>query len=289
MGKDIVIGAITNYNFEQVKFWVNSLDRSGFDGLKVLLCYNIDFDTAEKLAEKGYTIFAFGRDDENRKLVYQKESFNICLERFAHIPFFLNKLSNKEQYRYIIATDVRDVVFQSNPSIWLENNLVDKDIIASCESLRYRDEPWGKQNLYLSFGPLIYEQMQDRPIYNAGVIAGKFETTIDLFQNIFLSCGGSPMNVPGGGGPDQAGLNVLLNMKPYKDITQFSMSEDGWAAQLGTTVDPSKIESFKDFLLEPQPKLIDDVVCTSVGLPHAIVHQYNRVPEWKEIIEKKYE
>jgi hypothetical protein len=286
--KDIVIGAITNYNFEQVKLWVNSLDRSGFEGLKVLLCYNIDFETAETLAEKGYTIFAFGRDDDNRKLVYQKDNFNICLERFAHIPFFLNKLSNKEQYRNIIATDVRDVVFQSNPSDWLEKNLGDKEIVVSCESLRYKDEPWGKQNMYLSFGPLISEQMQERPIYNAGVIAGKFQTTLDLFQNIFLSCGGAPVNVPGGGGPDQAGLNVLLNMKPYKDITKFTMSEDGWAAQLGTTADPSKMESFKDFLLESQPKMIGDMVCTSVGTPHVIVHQYNRVPEWKEIIESKY-
>lgn len=286
--KDIVVGCITNYNYDKIKYWVNSLDRSGFDGLKVMLCYNIDFEVAEELAKRNYTIFAFGKDDENRKLVYNKENFNICLDRFAHIPFFLKRLALKEQYRYIIATDVRDVVFQSNPSTYLEKHLTDKHILLSCESLRYKDEPWGKQNMYLSFGPLIAETMQEKPIYNAGVLAGSFETMMDLFTNIFLSCGGSPVNVPGGGGPDQAALNVLTDLLPYKNISQVAMSEHGWAAQLGTTVDPSKIESFKEFLLEPSPILVGDQVCTSKGVPHVIAHQYDRVPEWKKVIEAKY-
>jgi hypothetical protein len=288
MKKDVVIGCITNYDYDKIKFWVNSLDRSGFDGLKVMLCYNIDYDVAEELSQRGYTVFAFGRDEENRKLVYNKSNFNICLERFAHIPIFLNKLTNKEEYRHIIATDVRDVVFQSNPSKFLEENLTDRDILLSCESLRYKDEPWGKQNMYLSFGPLIAETMQERPIYNAGVIAGRFQPMLDLFTNIFLTCGGAPANVPGGGGPDQAALNVLSSLHAYKNTMQYSMSESGWAAQLGTTVDPSKIESFKPFLLDKSPILVGDAVCTSDGRPHVIVHQYDRVPEWRKIIEAKY-
>ena len=47
--RDIVIGCITNYNYDKIKTWVNSLDQSGFDGLKVMLCYNIDYDVAEEL------------------------------------------------------------------------------------------------------------------------------------------------------------------------------------------------------------------------------------------------
>jgi hypothetical protein len=287
--KDIVIGAITNYNFDSIKYWVNSLDRSGFSGLKVLVCYNLSYDVVEELVKRNYTVFAFERDDDNRSLVYKKDNFNICLERFAHIPFFLNKIENKSNYRYIISTDVRDVVFQSNPSDFLEKHLTDKEILSSCESLKYEDEPWGRQNMYYSFGPLIYDKMKSEKIYNAGVIAGKFETVLDLFTNIYLSCGSSPANVPGGGGPDQAGYNVLLNLNPYKKITKYCMSEEGWAAQLGTTADPRKIESFKENLLEPSPILVDDLVCTSKGEPHVIVHQYDRVPEWKSIIEKKYE
>lgn len=287
--KDIVIGAITNYSFDHIKRWVNSLDRSGFSGLKILVCYNIHYETIEQLVEKNYTIFAFDRDDDNQSLVYKKQDFNICLDRFAHIPFFLNRIADKSDFRYIISTDVRDVIFQSNPSEYLEKNLEYHEILASCESLKYEDEPWGRSNMQQSFGPVIYDRMKDKNIYNAGVIAGKFETILDLFTNIYLSCGASPVNVPGGGGPDQAGYNVLLSLNPYKNITKYCMSEDGWAAQLGTTVDPRKIESFKEHLLEPSPILVNDLVCTSTGTPHVIVHQYDRVPEWNSVIEKKYE
>ena len=43
-----------------------------------------------------------------------------------------------------------------------------------------------------------------------------------------------------------------------------------------------------DKLIEKCPILVDDIVCTSDGKPFALVHQYDRVPQWKEIIEKKY-
>lgn len=288
--KDIVVGCITNYNFDKIKYWVNSLDRSGFDGVKILLCYNIAFEVAEELAKRGYTIFAFGQDKESGNLTYKHPNdrpFNICLDRFAHIPFFLNRLENKEQYRYIISTDVKDVVFQTNPSEWLESNIGDKKLNVACESIRYKDEDWGRNNMQLSFGPLIYDRMKDNPIYNAGTISGEFTTMLDFMTNVFLSCGGAPANVPGGGGPDQAAINVLLDMKPYKDITNFAMSEDGYAAQLGTT-GPQISAKYGQHLVEPAPIMVDDMVCTSQGKPFAMVHQYDRVPEWKQIIEKKY-
>ena len=288
--KDIVIGCITNYDFDKIKYWVNSLDRSGFTGLKVMVCYNIPYETAEQLAKRGYTIFGFGQDKQNGNLTYNhpvERTFNICLDRFAHIPYFLNRFEDKDQYRYIIATDVKDVVFQTNPSDWLEQNMGDKKINVACESLTYENEPWGKNNIQLSFGPLIYERMKNKLIYNAGTISGEFNVMLDLMTNIFLSCGGSPANVPGGGGPDQAALNVLLDMEPYKDITNYAMSEDGYAAQLGTT-GPQVRNKYGAHLVEPSPIMLNEMVCTTEGTPFALVHQYDRVPNWKEIIERKY-
>lgn len=285
--KDIVIGCITGYTFDKIKAWVNSLDTCGFNGEKVMICYNIDYDVVEELTKRNYTIIAFKRNDELRRFEY-KQDFNIMLERFIHIWYFLNRLENKKDYRYIISTDVRDVVFQRNPSDWLVKNLGNKKINVATESIKYKDEAWGKNNLTLSFGPLIYEANKDNLIYNAGTVSGEFQTMLDLFLNMFMSCSGAPQHVPGGGGPDQAALNVLLNTKTYKDVTRFTNSEEGWAAQLGTTADPSKIDQFRPLLSEASPIMKDGLVCTSTGEPFYLVHQYDRVPEWKEIIEKKY-
>jgi hypothetical protein len=283
--EDIVVGCITGYNFDKIRPWVNSLDTCGFTGTKAMICYDVDYDTVDELVKRKYTILAFGKDEEKRRFKY-KEDFSIVVERFLHMWYLLKKF--KGQYRYIITTDVKDVVFQTNPSTWLENNIGDKEINVACESIRYKDEEWGNHNLMKAFGALIHDHNKDNLIYNAGTVSGKFDTMVDLFLNIYMLCNSTSHYTEGGGGPDQAALNILLNMKSYKDITNFAMSDDGYAAQLGTT-GPQIAGKYGSKLVDKFPILVDNTVCTSDGTPFAIVHQYDRVPEWKKIIEAKYE
>jgi len=283
--KDVVIGCITGYTFDKIKPWVNSLDQCGFDGVKVMVCYNVSYETVEELVKRNYTVLALGKDEVNKQFYY-KDQFSIVVERFLHMWYFLKKLQG--QYRYIISTDVKDVVFQTNPSKWLEENIGDKEINVACESIRYKDEDWGTHNMFKAFGAVLQDHTKENLIYNAGTVSGKFDTMLDVFLNIYMICNGTSHWTEGGGGPDQAALNILLNMKPYKDITNFAMSEDGYAAQLGTT-GPQVVGKYGDKLVEKTPILVDNMICTSTGKPFAIVHQYDRVPEWKEMIEKKYE
>jgi hypothetical protein len=283
--KDVVIGCITGYDFEKIKPWVNSLDRSGFDGVKTMVCYNVSYETVEELVKRNYTVLALNKDESNRKFVY-KDDFSIVVERFLHMWYFLKKLQG--QYRYIVATDVKDVIFQGNPSDWLEKNMGDAQINVACESIRYKDEEWGAHNMFKAFGAVLHDHTKDNLIYNAGTVSGNFDTMLDFFLNVYLLCNGTSHFTEGGGGPDQAAVNILLNMKPYKDITRFTASEEGWAAQLGTT-GPQVAGKYAGKLVEKSPILVDNVVCTSDGTPFVMVHQYDRVPEWKEIIEKKYE
>ena len=64
-----------------------------------------------------------------------------------------------------------------------------------------------------------------------------------------------------------------------------SKSEDGWCAQLGTTGPTS---SCLNYIHEPSPIMENGIVKTNEGKPFALVHQYDRIPEWKKIIEEKY-
>lgn len=282
----MVIGCITNYNFDQIKCWVNSLDRCGFDGHKIMICYNIDFETCQELAERKYSIFAFGSDEESKTVVYNKPNFSIVVERFMHIWHFMNNLKEKDDIRHIIMTDVKDVVFQTNPSLWLDQNLGNKTINVASESITYADEEWGRNNMMLSFGAAVYETIKNKTIVNAGTTAGLFQDYIDMCLNIALICNGMPGYIQGGGGPDQAALNVLVNLSPFKDKVNVARSEDGWAAQLGTT----KKLAYKSTIIEPEPLMNSEgIVTTSTGKPFVMVHQYDRIPEWKRIIEKKYE
>jgi hypothetical protein len=277
---DCVIGCSTNYDWAKIKYWINSINESGFTGDKVMILMNCDKETASKVSDAGFDIIAFGQDTKNN-LVYNSNMM-VHVERFYHI---YQHLKNKD-YRYVITTDVKDVIFQKNPSEWLEINLPEghEDLIFSSESMKYKDEPWGDQNLRETFGTQIYEDFKDNTIYNVGVLAGRGYAMKDLCMNIFTSCLGRPIKIC-----DQSTFNFLVSQHPYLKTSKYAQSEDGWACQLGTTADPSKLEQFKPFLLEPSPKLEGDKVVTSTGIEYTIVHQYDRVPEWRKVIEEKYD
>jgi len=277
--KDLIIGCATNYNWSKLKYWVNSINQSGFEGDKCLILMNCDKETVDKISDAGFAIIAFNQDS-NGNLTYNSNMM-VHVERFFHI---YNVLKNN-LYRYVITTDVKDVIFQKNPSEWLENNLSkDEDLVFSSESMKYKDEPWGNQNLMETFGSQIYEEFKNNTIFNVGVLAGRGYAMKDLMMNIFTSCVGRPIKIC-----DQSTFNFLISQHPYLKTSMYTKSENGWACQLGTTADPSKIDEFRPFLLEPSPKLDGDKVVTSEGIEYTIVHQYDRVPEWKKVIEAKYD
>ena len=284
--KDLVVGAITNYNFDAIEPWVNSLEKSGFTGDKAMICYNVSFDTINELTKRGFKVYGFERNEEERRLEYTKPNFNIVCERFHHLWAILQNF--KDEYRYIITTDVKDVIFQRNPSEWLEANIGQKKIVASSESMYYKDEEHSNFALYSNYGPAIYSAYNNKLIYNAGVMAGDIETMLDVFMHIYLLCDAAPSHWnQHGGGPDQPAYNLLMHTKVYQDISRHTPSEDGWAAQLGTT--GSYIaDRYGDKIVDPAPIMIDGKVCTTAGEPFYIVHQYDRIPEWKNVILEQY-
>ena len=277
--KDCIVGCATNYDWSKLKYWVNSINASGFEGDKVLILMNCDKDTVQKVNDAGFSIIAFNQDGQGN-LTYQSQLM-VHVERFIHIY----KLLKDNLYRYVITTDVKDVIFQKNPSEWLEQNLVKEEhLVFSSESMKYKDEPWGRENLTQCYGQGIYEDFKNNTIFNVGVLAGRGYAMRDLVLQLFLNCINRPIPIV-----DQAVFNVMISRHPYIESSMYTASETGWACQLGTTADPSKIDSFRPYLLEPSPKLEGDKVLTSTGIEYTIVHQYDRVPEWKKVIEAKYD
>jgi hypothetical protein len=278
--KDIVIGTAHNLKYDYIEMWCNSLDQSGFDGIKVLVATNMDFNILYRLSDRGYHVF-----DNLNGLT---EHGSVYVNRFYHYWYLLKHvipIMNDIKPRYVIATDVSDVIFQSNPSVGLEENIGEDRILASSEAVQYMHEPWNRENMINSFGEHVYNLHKKNIVLNAGVIAGECEFIADLFLKIYLMCSFAPSIVRGGGGPDQAAYNILLSSSVYSDKLKVSTSYDTWAAQLGT-ISPQKRSVYGDNIHEPEPTFIDDVVCTYDGKPYTIVHQYNRIPEWNSVIHK---
>jgi len=268
--KDLIIGGFTGYNYNQLKPWVESIDDCGFTGDKVMIVGEASPETIGELIKRDFVIVPMMRIN-----------VPVHVARFLSIYDFLK--SNYTRYRYVVTTDVKDVYFQTNPMDFLEKKLFGQKLVAGSEGILYKDEPWGNENLMQAYGPLVHEQFKHNKIYNVGTIGGNAEYVKDMVFNIFWNAVNRPVQIC-----DQAVYNVLIQTQPFKDAIYFADQQDGWACQAGTTVDPSKIEQFRPFLTEKEPIFEDGIVKTCDGVPFSIVHQYDRVPEWKQFIQEKY-
>lgn len=287
METDLVIGFIKNYNPFHVHNWVTSLKETGYFGDIMLVDYTPNEEMSDYCQDKGVRYLEH-RDTPS-------PSRNVCVDRFLDLHRILADSSLLAQkYRYVITTDVRDVIFQKNP-IDFFNNELDLDffyengrdvIINSSEGVAYKDEPWSYNNMKLSFGGDTLAFMKDYPIINAGVLAGTHSTISAISLAIYQMCVGRPAYVPGGGGPDQSALNVLKRTtSPYSSI--ILDHDNCWAAQIGTMLDPTK-----DFSKVRIDNGIDfdgnGTVRNVYGEAFYIVHQYDRNPELKKLIDERY-
>lgn len=301
MAKDLIIGVVDNYDWDKIKYWANSIKQSGFDGYKALIVYNMDAATVKKLTEEDFMLVGCNQYDETTGFSHDNSKGNVMVDRFFHISSFLSMLDKPMDVDRVIITDVRDVVFQDDPSKWLNDNFINTcDILVGSENLIYADEPWGANNITKAFGPLFYDKKKDDPIFCAGVIAGDMASIRDLCMNIWLVCRGLNPHVEGGGGPDQAALNILLDFEQYRYSTLFTHPLSGWVLHAGTSMPAIQAGSGGigaayrinpnitiDFLDDIEYSVKNDIVHVS-DKKVTVLHQWDRVPTWKKVIEEKY-
>ena len=263
----IILGCITKYKPEDIKPYVESIKQSGYSGKKIMMVYDVPQETIDYLKSKGWELYG------------NQLQQHIILQRFRDIYKLLESFPNE----IIIWTDVKDVIFQTDPTTWIEQNKT-KPILAFSECITFKDDEWACVNSGTSF-PMEWEWLQHLPSYCAGTIVGDSEYLRDLFISIYrwsLTTSNSDQL------SDQAAFNVLINLSQFKDIVQKVEQEEGFATQLGTVL--VKKDHFGDKLLEPTP-LVDSnfIVKNQKSESFCLVHQYDRIPQFKEFIYNKYQ
>lgn len=269
---NVVVGCCCGYDYPQIEPWVVSLEKTGYTGDKVLIAYNVTQNLVDILQKKNWKVFPA-----------VNTVGNVCVNRFFNIHKFLQESS----YQYIVTTDVKDVVFQENPFDILGPEIQSGyTLFLSSEGLVYKDEPWGKNNLIQSFGFETYNKLQNDVIVNAGVLGGATSEFSDLSFLIYQLCSNRPAFILGGGGPDQAALNLLT----HTSLCNYNSTVvNDWVCQAGTLADPSKIDNFRPHLLLPEPKLnISGKVLTKQNKLYPVIHQYDRVPLWRGLLDQMY-
>jgi hypothetical protein len=257
MEKDLIIGAFTNYtDYDVLKPWVQSIKDTGFEGDIVLSAIDATDTIVQKLESEGVKVL---RSSNSQKMM-------VHMLRFLSIYDYLK--SNKNKYRFVVTTDVRDVIFQSNP----------------IDFIKTKDEKWNRENIIKNFGPYFYNDVSEREVLNVGLIAGKAELVKDLCFTLFQMSSNRPDWVA-----DQAAYNMILSFEPWKSKCAILRLRDAWALNAHVTNKPDQMEEFGPYLLENRPYMDENgKVVNSEGKPFVIVHQYDRIPEWMEYFSKKY-
>lgn len=272
--KNLLIGGCTNYGINELKPWVLSANEQMPDAYKVMCVGNADKETRDWLTDNGFELVDM-----------PPVQIPVHVLRFLSIYEYLRE--NWEKFEYVITTDVKDVYFQDDPFKFLDYHNIGvrdmKQIVAGSECLKYKDESWGNENLMQAYGPYVHNLFKDEEIYNVGVLGGASEYVKDLVFNIFTNGINRPIPIV-----DQAVFNVLINTQPYKDVVYKAPQFMRWACQAGTVADPTKMDTFRPNLTEGEPIFENGIVYTSDKKPFYIVHQYDRVPEWKKFIQIKY-
>jgi len=285
--KDLMVCVIYNYGWDEVKNWALSLVASGFKGRTVLLAYSVKPGLVEKLKELGIECYLVDFHSRGEKVSIPP--LKVIDIRHFHIWYFLDELGNEElsKYDYVISTDVRDVIFQSNPSEWLHNRttLGIGNIIAPSEGIQLQHEPWNAKFMYDGFGPIVYEKFKTVPVINCGTIAGRSVYFKD-FELILFSLAERNLRF-NMDCIDQTSLTVLAYTVAKHDAVIVDHDE-GWACQCGVMLDPQKVDAFRPHFISPEPVVKDGLVYTSKGKLFSIVHQYDRVPELSKAVRERY-
>lgn len=281
----VVIGQAINYDFASIEPWIVSLRRTGYKGKIVLLVNSLSLQDHVK--------------DYDVHLVMTNPSNNVSsmVLRFFDIYKILDH-SEMSDVDFVVATDVRDVIFQEDPNLLR----VDNKIIVAKEGFTYDIEPWSKNNMKQSYGEQMFDKMKDYPIYCAGVIAG--EKNLFQFLMLCLSSLGftAPQHPSGGGGPDQAALNILLHSEVWKsfvyeteEVIHAGTSLPGIKAgngDIGMSYrnSPEVLEYYQsNYNRSDIPEnLSSNIINKKIDRPYVIVHQYNRIPEWNTEIQNEY-
>ena len=259
----IIFGCITKYSPDDIRPYVESIQQSGFSGDKVMLVYDVPQETISYLKSKGWNLY--GAD------LHQ----HIILQRFVDAYKLLESYENET----IIWTDVKDVIFQKDPTEWIEKNMKG-EILAFSECVKFKDDSWAVVNAGTSF-PMEWEWLQNKTSYCAGTIVGKGYALKDLFIEIYRW---SLTTANKGQLSDQAAYNVLINLNHFKENVQFVNQEEGFATQLGTVF----IKGNELPILEPTPIYKDTKFYNQTGDEFVIVHQYDRNEQIKQQIYQKY-
>jgi hypothetical protein len=238
----------------------------------VLLCANSTEQEMELCRNLGI--------DARYVLVQDENTINH--QRLIHIKNYLTTTGSDDIF---LVSDVFDVIFQKDP---FDQWDLRYDIFLGEEGVDVHEEPWNYSNISGLF-PLEKEICYQHPIVCSGIIGGKRDALISLYDQMYDLCEHQSTNAHNI--KDQAALILMLAKNQVPNACIFKVN-DGWAIHCAVAGPTQFFDAwgFRNKLIAKQTSIpyAEDGKIKTEGKDFAMVHQFNRVPEWNKILTEVY-
>jgi hypothetical protein len=315
--QDVILGVLgTQWERTRpggLESYLESIKRSGFTGRKVMIVWDIHPSTRLALSSAGFELV----DVPATREAFFHARMRVCWEYLKE---------HSKEFRYIFWLDIKDLVIQSNPSVWMENNIGDAKLIGSTECVAIKHEETNKLWAQSILGEEKYQEIKDEEVINGGTWAGESEVMTEVFHQVHLGC----QAYTGGHPPCQIWINYVMRQSPFKEVLRIPRWSENFAACLHPMWSPWRVPcrpylkdrppvlSLRTGLLHPgtvidtanqliefnpawgrSRKLVTisamygnmagvECVPSPSNSPFCIVHGYDRDWDMKEVFEYKY-
>ena len=261
--RNLVIVAITNYDWDKIAIFFNSYEQAHFENTDlVVYVHNMNKGTVNKIRSVGAIILPFPEE-------YKKVS--IINSRWILYSIYLKKY--KDKYNMVFTADTRDVFFQKDIFEFY------KDIKTSFLGIAIEDgyltERINNEWLVNAYGKEETKALEKERIICVGTIWGtadKFVEFCDIMWEKLSSDWSTRLKVI-----EQAVGNYLIyHDKMFNDCIIWSENKDGPVMTIGLT-DRAKIR------LDEEKNVLN-----YKGEVAAIVHQYERKEDLNQNAIDKY-
>lgn len=192
----IVLTALTNYTKDVIYNFVDSLNKTGFDGRKIVAYYNPEKSIVNYLEKQGWEV-----------LTYPKPKYYINFQRRKEFSDIIVEYNLEDEH--ICCTDMKDVYFAKPISDIKVNLYVQFDT-----SLTFENHEWNRKTIQKGY-PEYYNKLKDKRPFCSGVIIGKGSILKEFFDDFYSTglCSGFENIQDVTPGLDQSTFNLLLYTK----------------------------------------------------------------------------
>ena len=260
--KNLIIGAITGYNWEILYPFFKSYELAGFENCEcVMFVGNMESNTIDKIKSSGVIVYNI-----SDKYIYQK----IINIRWKIYEDYLNE--NKDKYNLVFTTDLRDSFFQKDIfkyydskkpflGLALEDGTLSEEVNQGWIRRTYNDE--------------IYESMKNERIICVGTVWGTPDKFFE-FSKIMWERLSSEWSLRVNAIEQAVGNYLIYHDKMFNDCIVKSDNKDGPVMTIALT-------NRNDINFD-----LNNNILNKKGEIAAVIHQYDRKKDILEFVTKKY-